>query len=96
MVPYVDTGWYSPEWHLHRGEEVYIDWLQRYCRRLPTGAQPQPGDIALYRYGRLYAHGGIVLEGGRVLHAYVARGVIITAAGEEPLADRPVIYWSPW
>lgn len=92
LIPPVDPGEYSPEWHLHRGEELYMGWLDRYAHRTAT---PQPGDVALYKFGRLHAHGGVVIDDGRVLHAYIGRGVIITRAHfEEPLAGRPVLYWT--
>lgn len=91
LVPPIDLGHYSPEWHLHRGDELYMGWLDRYAQRT---AAPRAGDIALYKFGRLYAHGGVVLPDQRVLHAYLGRGVIITADFEEPLAGRPVLYWT--
>lgn len=94
LVPHVDPGHYARDWHLHRSEEVYAGWLARYARPLADDEQPQPGDIALFRFGRCFSHGGIVVDGGLILHAYLGRGVILSRRDEEPLDGRPVIFWT--
>ena len=45
---------YSPQWHLHRGEELYLQWLQVANAVLTT--TPQAGDVAIWRFGRAYSH----------------------------------------
>jgi cell wall-associated NlpC family hydrolase len=87
MVAHVDAGFYPREWHLHRGEEMFLGWLAK-CGAVEV-ATPQPGDVVVYRFGRCYSHGGIVVSpGGLVVHSYIGRGVIRTAPDEEPLAGR--------
>jgi hypothetical protein len=64
---FVDTGLcapfdprpYPPDWHLHRGEERYLGFVFDRCHEVET---PRPGDVAVYRFGRCYSHGGIVTE----------------------------------
>jgi NlpC/P60 family putative phage cell wall peptidase len=94
-VPHIDPGNYAHDWHLHRGEEVFLGWLEK------AGARevqvPAPGDVAVFRYGRAYSHAGIVVDvqhEAEVLHAYVSRGVIKTQLDEAPLRGRPVRWWS--
>lgn len=82
-------GNYAPDWHLHHSEEVYSDWLDRYGERT---TDPQPGDVALFKFGRAFSHGGIVVPEG-IIHSYVKRGVVLSTLEEEPLAGRPVLYW---
>jgi len=97
IVAHVDPGTYAPQWHLHRGDELYLQGLMRYCQPLPEGAMPQAGDVGLWRFGRTFSHGGIVIEGGAdplIVHAYIGRGVIVSRASEAPLAGRPSCYWS--
>ena len=94
LVEHVETGFYPPDWHLHRGEEMYAAWLSRYCTRLPDTAAPQPGDVSLFKFGRCYSHGAIVVDGGLLVHAYIGRGVILSAPWEEPLEGRPVQHWT--
>jgi cell wall-associated NlpC family hydrolase len=94
LVPHVETGYYAPDWHLHRSEELYIGWLDQYCVRLPRSVAPLPGDIALFKYGRCYSHGAIVVEDNLLVHSYLGRGVILTRMHEEPLAGRDVMHWT--
>jgi hypothetical protein len=35
-VPHIDPGNYAHDWHLHRGEEVFIGWLEK------AGAREEP------------------------------------------------------
>lgn len=93
LTPHVDTGHYPVCWHLHRGAELFEQALARYCRRLHD-APAAPGDVAVYRYGRCYSHGALVVDGGLQVHAYIGRGVILSAPNEEPLDGRPVRYWT--
>lgn len=93
LVPHIDAGVYPRDWHLHRTEELFLGWLQRVGAR-PVQT-PAPGDVAVYRFGRTFSHGGIVVDDARtVVHSYIRLGVISTRPHEEPLQGRPVQYWS--
>lgn len=70
----LDPRPYSPEWYLHRDEEIYLSWLQRYAREVD---EPGPGDVALYRYGRCASHGAIVVDDElHMVHAYQPHGIV--------------------
>jgi len=94
MAAPLDLGAYSTAWHLHRSEELYMQWLER------AGAvrtdRPRAGDIALFRFGRTFSHGGVLVKDEVVLHAYVNQAVILTRLDEAPLAGRPVQFWTLW
>ena len=90
----IDPGAYSTAWHLHRSEELYIEWLQR-AGAVPT-EQPRAGDVALFRFGRTFSHGGVLIDRHTVLHAYISQAVILTRLDEAPLAGRPVQFWTLW
>jgi cell wall-associated NlpC family hydrolase len=98
LVPHIDPGNYAHDWHLHRGEEVFIGWLERVgARELLAPDWPAPGDVVLFRYGRAYSHGGVVVESRgelAVVHAYLMRGVIRSRLNDEPLHGREVKFWS--
>lgn len=98
LVPHIDPGNYAHDWHLHRGEEVFIKWLEKVgAREVRAPLRSALGDVALFKYGRAYSHGSIVVDlhsGFGVVHAYVGRGVIQTRLDEEPLQGRQVSYWS--
>lgn len=93
LVPHVDTGFYPTDWHLHRSEEIYARWLFKYATQLEPTDTPEPGDVALFKFGRCFSHGAIVVNDGLLVHAYIGRGVILSSALEEPLEGRDVIYW---
>jgi NlpC/P60 family putative phage cell wall peptidase len=57
LVAPFDPRPYTADWHLHRGEERYLEALLE--RALAVDA-PQQGDVMLFRVGRCYSHGGVV------------------------------------
>ena len=74
----VETGYYSPQWHLHRSEELYLRGVMRFCDKVAEGDE-LPGDVALFRYGRTVSHGGLVSKWPYVIHSYVGLGVVESA-----------------
>ncbi len=77
LIPPVDPGTYPHDWHMHQDEERYLAIVERFCDRLPDGAQPLPGDLALYRFGRCISHGAIVIEWPVVLHSHIEAGAVV-------------------
>lgn len=71
---------YPYDWHLHRSEEKYLHWVQKYCNI--TEDNPLPGDIAVFQFGRCVSHAGIVVEWPLIIHAYVGMGVIMSDVNE--------------
>ena len=80
---------YSPDWHLHRGEERYLGLL---LARAHEVAEPLPGDVILFRYGRCFSHGGIVtqLDPLTLIHAFHPAGIVLEEeiGGNAELAER--------
>ena len=70
---------YSLQWHLHRGEERYLNFVERYATPV---AVPLPGDLVVFKMARLYAHGAIVLAWPEVMHAHLPSGVVERASVE--------------
>ena len=93
LVPYIDPRPYPPDWHFHRDDERYLGWLQQYAKPV---AEPQPGDVAVWRFGRCFSHGAIVLDEVNVIHAYFKQGVVIADRTQPPLEGRVVQYFSFW
>jgi NlpC/P60 family putative phage cell wall peptidase len=93
VAPHVMPPFYVPDWHLHRDAERYAEGLLAYARPV---AEPLPGDIALFRFGRTFSHGAIVILWPRLVHAYWAQGVVWGDATHHPLAGRPVRFFSPF
>ena len=69
LVPPFDPRPYPPDWHLHRSEERYLGFVLERARRV---AEPGEGDVMVMRYGRAFAHGGIVTKRDplTIVHAF--------------------------
>ena len=75
LMPPIDGSLrYSPEFHLHRNVEWYKNLADKYGKPV---ASPQPGDFALYKIGRIYSHGAIVIKWPEIIHAFIKIGVTL-------------------
>jgi cell wall-associated NlpC family hydrolase len=55
-----------------------------------AGGSALPGDFVIYRFGRCFAHGAIVLEWPTIIHALTGRGVVLADGEREGcLVRRP-------
>ena len=99
VIPHVEVPFYPPDWNLHRDAERYLEGVMRYAREAPTrdnADPPQPGDIALFKFGRCFAHGAIVLQWPRLIHAWHNAGVVYADATQGQLARRPMRIFDPF
>lgn len=84
---------YAPEWYLHRDEERYLQPMAIFGRRVLEESAVQPGDIAVYRYGRTASHGTIIVSDTLLIHANrVARCVELCE--RDFMRERLDSYWS--
>jgi cell wall-associated NlpC family hydrolase len=86
---------YSPQWHLHHREEKFLNEIRARCAEV-TVAQVLPGDIALFKIGRTYAHGAIIVRWPTVIHAMYGVCVMEARADQHPLLEYPYLLFSPW
>ena len=93
IVPWIDPRPYPPDWHLHRDRERIIEIMERYARRLQPDEVPQPGDIALYRYGRTASHSAIIESDEMAIHADITARMV-TRIERASLLPRLDSYWS--
>jgi cell wall-associated NlpC family hydrolase len=68
---------YPQDWHLNRSEERYMKGLLQYTREIEA---PKPADIVLWKFGRCYSHGAIIIEWPLVIHSYMGRGCVLEDA----------------
>lgn len=105
LIPDKPVDYYPPDWHLHRSDERYLKQVIEHAREI-EGA-PQPGDVALWKFGRCFSHGAIVIKWPIIIHAYVGRVCTrenVDAAswlnwlteGQTPGAPRPRRFFSYW
>lgn len=69
---------YSVQWHLHRSEELYLMEVNKFCCEIDE--PPRPGDFMVFRFGRTFSHGAIVLEWPQIIHSYIPHGVVLSDA----------------
>lgn len=93
VISRIDPPFYRPDFHLHRDAERFLDGLSRHAREIP--GPPEPGDIALFRFGRCFSHGAIAVRWPSLIHAnFLAKAVTWGEAGQTPLAGRPVRFFT--
>lgn len=75
----VKVGFYHFEWFLHDAENPYEEPLRKIAHELagPPARMPLPGEAVLWRFGKHFSHGGIVIEWPRVIHCFTRRQVDI-------------------
>jgi NlpC/P60 family putative phage cell wall peptidase len=93
VIPAIDIPYYPPDWHLHRTAERYLDGLLCYAHEIEA---PEPGDVALFKFGRCFSHSAIVTDWPLMIHAWNAGGVLRGDASQPMLAGRPVRFFSPF
>lgn len=108
LVPPIDLPAYSPDWHLNQDYQLYLSVILQHCPE--SFGPPLPGDIVMWKFGRVLSHGAIVVEWPVIIHALVGCGVIlddaeksarfVTRAGGEAGAGHPrerhfYSWWAP-
>lgn len=85
---------YPPDIMFHADDHSYLAAVLDYCEEVET---PQPGDLALWKFGKSFSHGAIVSAWPNVIHAYAPfRSVVEMSMHEDSrLAKRPVRFFSP-
>ena len=95
-IPPTDVGVYARDWHLHHGEELYLGWLNRLATEIERDALA-PGDFVVWRFGRTFSHGAIVVDPPLVIHAYIGVGVTLDDMdGHSELLTRPARCFTLW
>lgn len=66
---------YSMQWHLHRSEELYLKTIEPFAQE--KSGSPLPADFVVFKFGRAFSHGGIVIEWPIIIHSYIPHGVLL-------------------
>jgi cell wall-associated NlpC family hydrolase len=99
LVPPFDPRPYPPDWHLHNSDEKYLGWVRQWCAQVD---KPAPGDLALFRFGRCFSHGGIVTQATPIalVHAFRDVGCVIEDRFDQnPALTKPgraPVFYSLW
>jgi cell wall-associated NlpC family hydrolase len=87
IIPF-DPGHYPEQFGLHRSEEQFLGFVERYATEIKA---PTPGGCVLFKYGRCYSHGGIMITKTRLIHAVMRE----QAVGYADLSDADLIDRKP-
>jgi hypothetical protein len=98
---------YSPDWHLHRGEERYLSVIESYCRQVGEGQASlvergpdftvEPGDVLMWRHGRTFSHSAIVTSWPLIVHAFAPEESVVECnVNGTPMAEKPMRVYSYW
>jgi cell wall-associated NlpC family hydrolase len=92
LIPELDIGYYPHDWHMHRDDERYLEIVERHFEKTDV---PNPGCLALFKYGRAISHGSIIIEWPLIIHAYIAAGAVVLddAEANQELASRLMGFW---
>ena len=92
LVPPVEVPFYRQDVMFHRGEETYLEGLLGHGREV---AAPEPGDVVLFQWGRIFGHGGIVLHWPMIVHSCAHAMMVCPGdATQGRLRGRPVKFIS--
>lgn len=100
LIPHTDTGRYSPQFHLSRDEEWYLKLCQQLGREID--GPPKRGDFVIYKVGRVFSHGAIVVDWPQIIHSYVNIGVSLGVGNQGWMAElktggkRPIKFFTLW
>lgn len=85
---------YSPDFAQHRDREWYLEIVKEFAHQV---TEPGVGDIVLFKWGRLFSHGGIVTDWPKIIHAWAITKCVIRFDAElYPLKDKPRLFFSPF
>ncbi len=68
---------YSVQWHLHRSDELYLKTIEPFATEK---ADPEPADFVVFKFGRTFSHGAIVVAWPLIIHSYIPHGVTLADA----------------
>jgi cell wall-associated NlpC family hydrolase len=77
LLPFVAVPYYPRDWHHNVAAERYLAIVLSYTTEIPRAALT-PGDLILFRIGKCWAHGGIVMPPGwpRIIHSDANAGCV--------------------
>lgn len=95
LIPDVDPRPYPMDYMMHRDDERYLQGILQYAHEVET---PKPGDVVLFKFGRVRSHGAIVLDWPNVIHAFRPAGKVAMTNIEQhsELKKRIAGFYSLW
>jgi cell wall-associated NlpC family hydrolase len=94
IEPVKEIQFYRLDFMRHQSDESYLDALLMRGHEVEV---PLPADVVLYKWGRVFSHGGIVVDWPRIIHASPSVHGVIWANGDQGrLAGHQMKFISPF
>lgn len=77
LIEPFDPGPYPRDWHIHKSEEWFLRLLPSFPAVPIEERAVGPGDLILFKIGRVYSHAAIVLAWPIGIHAAVNEGKVV-------------------
>jgi cell wall-associated NlpC family hydrolase len=94
---------YPAQWHLHRNEEKYMEAILSFVKEVegPPKRKPLPGDLVMFKLGRVFSHGAIIIDWPNIIHAIgndkvLPEDLSKSITGKRALAVVPQRFFSLW
>lgn len=97
IIDEIEIPQYSPQWFLNRNENRLIEAILSIGAKEIPGP-PEPADVVVVKFGRVYAHSAIVIDWPKIITANPhARKVVVNRADVyHVFARREKKYFSYW
>lgn len=92
LIEMPDLGVYDHNAPWSKGDDFYHDLIAANCDEVHE-TRAEPGDLILFRMGHGWAHGGIYMGAGRMVHADAQRGVCFAGINEGRMRGRQRTFW---
>jgi cell wall-associated NlpC family hydrolase len=76
VIEDIQPGNYPRDWHIHRDEERFLAFVPTFAREIGE-TDVAPGDLVLFKIGRVFSHGAIVVAWPQGVHADVKAGTVV-------------------
>jgi len=96
LIPHVQPD-YSAQWYQHRDEELFLSFVTPYATEIDR-ASCGPGDFVIWKFGRTYSHGAVIIDPPTIIHATMNGGCVHLGDmdRDEDLATRPRRFFTLW
>jgi cell wall-associated NlpC family hydrolase len=93
--PRQDFGEYPEFWMKHGHDDLYMNQVRRLFVECTNSALP--GDLIVFKYGKFFSHGAILVSWPIVIHADARGSRKVTEADitKGPLGRQQMCFWTP-
>lgn len=76
VIENISPGVYPRDWHIHRDEERFLTFVPSFAAEIAE-ADVKPGDLVIFKIGRVYSHGAIVVKWPQAIHAAIQARMVV-------------------